>query len=165
MGFNEQIYAQPLVFTPQGQKQRLYVISEQNYAYILDAADGTILKHRQLVIPFLTKDLEGCNDISDCVGSTSTGVIDPETGTWYVTTKTYSNQTKIGVAQGLKEGRYLVHALDTDTLESKTGFPIVLDGLQADNAPWRVFEGGKHNQRPALIHMGEWVYAGFGSHW
>lgn len=135
-----------------------------NIAYILDAVTGEIINHRQLKIPFLvTPDLEGCNDIADCVGSTATGVIDPDTGTWYVTTKTYEDQTKT-TAQGLKAGRYYIFALDTVTLESRPNFPIPLEGVVGDNAPWRMFEGGKHHQRPALLQVGNYVYAGFASH-
>ena len=141
------------------------MISQQNYAYILDAVTGDILKSRQLKIPFLTvPDLDGCNDISDCVGSTATGVIDPETGTWYLTTKTYVDQTKF-TPQGLLAGRYYVQALDTTTLEDKPGFPVNLEGLTADNAPWRMFQGGKHHQRPALMQVNNFIYAGFASHW
>lgn len=163
--FAEQIYAQPLVFTPEGLSQRVYIATQQNYVYILDAVTGEILKSRQLNIPFLvTPDLEGCNDISDCVGSTATGVIDPETGTWYLTTKTYKDQT-VNSAQGLRNGRYFVQAVDVVTLEDREGFPVDLEGLTGDNAPWRVFEGGKHHQRPALLQVGEFIYMGFGSHW
>ncbi|KAH0611674.1 uncharacterized protein H6S33_010939 [Morchella sextelata] len=163
-GFTEQIYAQPLVFTPSGQSQFVYVISQMNIAYRLSATTGEILASRQLAIPFLVSpDLEGCNDIADCVGSTATGVIDPDLGVWYVTTKTYVDQT-INTPQGLAAGRYYIHALDVMTLESKPNFPIPLEGIVADNAPWRVFEGGKHHQRPALLQVGDYIYAGFASH-
>lgn len=135
-----------------------------NIAYILDAITGDIVVSRQLAIPFLvTPDLAGCNDIADCVGSTATGVIDPDTGTWYLTTKTYADQTKT-TPQGLKAGRYFIQALDTLTLASRPNFPIPLEGMLADNAPWRMFEGGKHHQRPALMQVGDFVYAGFASH-
>lgn len=155
-----------MVYTPDGGtgKQYVYVISQMNIAYILDAITGEIITHRQLKIPFLvTPDLEGCNDIADCVGSTATGVIDPDTGTWFVTTKTYEDQSKT-TAQGLKAGRYYIFALDTLTLDTRPNFPIPLEGEVGDNAPWRVFEGGKHHQRPALLQVGEYVYAGFASH-
>ncbi|KAI5778011.1 hypothetical protein EDC01DRAFT_623331 [Geopyxis carbonaria] len=163
-GFTEQFYAQPLVYTPPGSVQSVYVISQQNYAYRLDALTGAILASRQLAIPFLTiPDLDGCNDIADCVGSTATGVIDPARNAWYLTTKTYIDQSKT-TAQGLAAGRYLIHALDVLTLEEKTNYPVGLEGMAADNAPWRIFEGGKHHQRPALMQIGEWIYAGFASH-
>ena len=154
-----------MVYTPESdQRQSVYIIPQQDIAYRLDAVTGELLAHRQLMIPFLVADLDGCNDISDCIGSTSTGVIDPVRETWFVTTKTYADQTS-RTAQGLGKGRYWVHALDTRTLAAKEGFPPVpLEGLKADNAPWRVFEGGKHHQRPALLQVGDHVYAGFASH-
>ena len=140
------------------------MISQQNIAYILNAKTGEIIKYRTIHIPFLvTPDLAGCNDVADCVGSTATGVIDPDTGTWFFTTKTYVDQTKT-TPQGLAAGRYYIHAVDVLTLEEKPNFPISLEGMKADNAPWRVFEGGKHHQRPALLQVNNYVYAGFASH-
>jgi hypothetical protein len=50
------------------------------------------------------------------------------------------------------------------TLKERPGFPVGLEGIAADNASWRVFEGGKHHQRPALLQTGDFVYAGFASH-
>lgn len=142
----------------------MYVISQQNIAYILDAKTGEIVKYRTVHIPFLVvPDLAGCNDVADCVGSTATGVIDPDTGTWFFTTKTYSDQTKT-TPQGLAAGRYYIHAVDVLTLEEKPNFPIPLEGIKADNAQWRVFEGGKHHQRPALLQVNNYIYAGFASH-
>jgi len=130
----------------------------------MNATTGDILQYRQLKIPFLVSpDLEGCNDISDCVGSTATGVIDPETGTWYLTTKTYEDQSKF-TPQGLGKGRYWFHGLDVLTLADRKGFPVLVDGTVGDNAPWRVFEGGKHHQRPALMLVRDFVYVGFASH-
>ena len=130
----------------------------------MNATTGDILRSRQLKIPFLVSpDLEGCNDIADCIGSTATGVIDPETGTWYLTTKTYENQTK-STPQGLSKGRYWFHGLDVTTLADRNGFPVLIDGTVGDNAPWRMFEGGKHHQRPALMMVRDFVYAGFASH-
>jgi hypothetical protein len=131
--------------------------------YKFDAATGELLIYRQLMKPFLVSDLTGCNDISDTIGSTATGVIDPQRGAWYFTTKTYADQSRTD-AQGRPAGRYYVHALDVNTLEEKPGFPVNLEGALADNAPWRMFQGGIHHQRPALMQMGDWVYAGFASH-
>lgn len=58
-----------------------------------------------------------------------------------------------------------VHALDTRTLEEKPNFPIDLEGLIASNNPIRMFQGGIHHQRPALMQSGSYIYAGFASHW
>lgn len=169
-GFAEQIFAQALVYTPDptiigptGEpRQFVYIASQMNMIYKIDAITGDILLSRNLHIPFLVADLDGCNDISNCIGSTATGVIDPETHTWYLTTKTYVDQT--GVEKGKINGRYYVHAIDTRTLEEKPNFPVNLEGLIATNNPIRMFQGGIHHQRPALMQYGEWVYAGFASH-
>jgi hypothetical protein len=39
-----------------------------------------------------------------------------------------------------------------------------LEGTAARNNPSRLFNGGIHHQRPALLHVGQYIYAGFGSH-
>ncbi|KAF8476774.1 WSC domain-containing protein [Kalaharituber pfeilii] len=162
-GWTEQIYAQALVYTPDdGGKQFVYVASQMNWIYKIDAITGDIVLARNLHIPFLVSELDGCNDISFCIGSTATGVIDPNTGTWYLTTKTYRDQS--GVEKGRLNGRYYVHAIDTRTLEEKPNFPINLEGLIANNNPIRMFQGGIHHQRPALMQHGPYIYAGFASH-
>jgi len=169
-GWTEQIYAQALVYTPDPSaigptgepRQYLYVASQMNMIYKIDAITGDILLSRNLHIPFLVSELDGCNDISYCIGSTATGVIDPETGTWYFTTKTYRDQT--GVDKGRMNGRYYVHAINTTSLEEQPNFPVDLEGLIATNNPIRMFQGGIHHQRPALMQYREWIYAGFASH-
>jgi len=169
-GWTEQIYAQALVYTPDlnaigptGEpRQYVYVASHMNMIYKIDAITGDILLSRNLHIPFLVSELDGCNDISYCIGSTATGVIDPQTGTWYLTTKTYRDQT--GVEKGRMNGRYYVHAINTMTLEEQPNFPVNLEGLIATNNPIRMFQGGIHHQRPALMQYREWIYAGFASH-
>lgn len=169
-GLTEQIYAQALVYTPDpnvngptgGPRQFVYIASQMNMIYKIDAITGDILISRNLHIPFLVSELDGCNDISFCIGSTATGVIDPETHTWYLTTKTYRDQ--LGVEKGRMNGRYYIHAIDTRTMEEKPNFPIGLEGLLAKNNPIRMFQGGIHHQRPALMQHGEFIYAGFASH-
>lgn len=91
-----------------------------------------------------------------------TGVIDPSTDTWYLAAKTYEDQTD--QVKGLDNGRYFFHAIDVNTLDEKPGFPKPLEGTIAKNNPKRVFQGGKHLQRPALLLSGQYVYAGFASH-
>ena len=119
---------------------------------------------RNLHIPFLTADLDGCVDINPTIGVTSTGVIDPATDTLYLTAKTYANQAGGNGPQGKPNGRYYVHALNVNDLSERPNFPVNLEGLVARNNPSRTFGGGIHHQRPALLHSGQYVYAGFASH-
>ncbi|KAK5989408.1 WSC domain-containing protein [Cladobotryum mycophilum] len=164
-GNPEQIFSQPLVYTPSGgTKQYVYVATTQNNVYKLDAKTGEIIASRSLHIPFLSADLDGCVDINPSIGVTSTGVIDPDTETLYLTSKTYADQTILNSAQGRPAGRYYLHALNVNDLSERPNFPVDLEGTIARNNPDRMFTGGIHHQRPALLHTGQYIYAGFASH-
>lgn len=162
-GVPEQVFASPLVYTTSNGVQYVYVATQQNNVYKLDAKTGVIIASRNLHIPFLTSDLSGCVDINPHVGSTATGVIDPATGTWYLTTKTYIDQNPNG-AKGRPNGRYYVHAISVDDLSERPNFPVNLEGTVARNNPDRSFNGGIHHQRPALLQQGQFIYFGFASH-
>jgi hypothetical protein len=103
-------------------------------------------------------------DINPTVGVIGTGVIDPETETLYLTAKTYLNQNAGEVAQGRDAGRYYIHAIDVNDLSERENYPINLEGTIARNNPTRMFTAGIHNQRPGLLHQGQYIYAAFGSH-
>ncbi|KAJ4022594.1 hypothetical protein NW766_001635 [Fusarium irregulare] len=161
----EQIFSQPLVYTPSnGTTQYVYLATTQNNIYKLDAKTGVILASRNLGIPFLTADLDGCVDVNPTVGVTATGVIDPDTDTWYLTSKTYVDQNFGPKPQGRPAGRYKFHAINVNDLSERSGFPVDLEGTIARNNPERMFTGGIHHQRPGLLHTGQFVYAGFASH-
>lgn len=163
-GYKEQIFSQPLVYTPSGgEQQYVYFSTTQNNVYKLHAQTGAIVASRSLHIPFLTADLDGCVDINPTIGIIGTGVIDPATDTLYLTTKTYVNQNSQD-PQGRPAGRYFIHALNVNDLTERPNFPINLEGTVARNNPGRVFNGGILLQRPALLQTGDFIYAGFGSH-
>ncbi|KAJ6258332.1 hypothetical protein Dda_6372 [Drechslerella dactyloides] len=161
----EQIFAQPLVYTPKagtGKTQYVYISTTQNKVYKIDAKTGAIVAERTLAVPFLTADLDGCVDINPLVGNTATGVIDPDTDTWYLTLKTYRDQSD--QEKGRLNGRYWIYAIDVNTLADKPNFPVPLEDLPARNNPKRLFKGGNQHQRPALLRHGQFIYAGFASH-
>ncbi|EMT63145.1 WSC domain-containing protein 2 [Fusarium odoratissimum] len=155
VGAAEQIFSQPLVYTPSGgTTQYVYLATTQNNIYKLDAKTGVILASRNI----------GCVDVNPTVGVTATGVIDPDTDTWYITSKTYVNQNAGQVPQGRPAGRYKIHAINVNDLSERQNFPVDLEGTIARNNPERMFTGGIHHQRPGLLHTGQYVYAGFASH-
>ncbi|ERF72227.1 hypothetical protein EPUS_02114 [Endocarpon pusillum Z07020] len=162
-GAAEQIYSQPLVYTSSDGVQYVFVATTQNNVYKINAKTGVIVLQRNLHVPFLTADLDGCVDINPLIGVTATGVIDPATDVWYLTAKTYVDQSPTG-AKGRPNGRYYIHAIDTNTLAEKPNFPVDLEGMVARNNPVRSFNGGIHHQRPALLQAGQYIYAGFASH-
>ncbi|CAK7205222.1 hypothetical protein SEUCBS139899_007989 [Sporothrix eucalyptigena] len=164
-GAAEQIFSQPLVYTPStSTTQYVYFATTQNNVYKLDAKTGEILLSRNLAIPFLTADLDGCVDINPLIGVTSTGVIDPDTDTLYLMSKTYANQTGGNGAQGKPNGRYYLHAIDVNDLTERANFPVNLESIVARNNPVRSFNGGIQHQRPGLLNSGQYIYAGFASH-
>ncbi|KAF4508098.1 hypothetical protein G6O67_004522 [Ophiocordyceps sinensis] len=164
VGQPEQIFSQPLVYTPNGgTRQYVYFATTQNNVYKLDAKTGEIVASRALHIPFLTADLDGCRDIEPTIGVTSTGVIDASSDTLYLTAKTYVSQFG-DKPQGRPAGRYFVHALDVNDLSERPNFPVDLEGVPSRNGASRKFTGGIHLQRAALLHTGQYIYAGFASH-
>ncbi|KAH9886520.1 WSC domain-containing protein [Xylariomycetidae sp. FL2044] len=157
----EQVFSQPLVYTlSRTGKQYVYVLTTQNNLYQIDAKSGAIVNSRSLHIPFLTSDLDGCVDINPTVGVTGTGVIDPNTETLYFTSKTY----QAGYTSGRLNGEYWFHAVDVNTLEERAGFPKTIEGLIFRNNPNRMFQSGNTHQRPGLLQVGQYIYAGFASH-
>ncbi len=163
-GAKEQMFSQPLVYTSDTDGvQYVYIATTQNNIYKLDAKTGVILASRNLHIPFSIVDLSGCVDINPYVGVTATGVIDPATDTWYVTSKTYLDQSATG-ARGKPNARYFFHAINVNDLSERPGFPTLEEGKPTRNNPNKPFEAGIHHQRPGLLHTGQYIYAGFASH-
>lgn len=97
----EKWYAKPLVYTPNGGKQLVFLASAMNTIRTLDAVTGTLISQRTVQPPFLQSDL-GCTDIPDYIGIIGTPVIDPSTDTVYFFSKGYKNGASSGgVANGL----------------------------------------------------------------
>jgi hypothetical protein len=146
-----QVYAQPLVYG-----DRVIAATERNEVVSLDAESGTpgwrvTLPHPT---PWNPADV-GCADLTPDIGVTSTPVIDDTTNTIYLTHKTYESGTSGNAA-------WYMDALDADTGQERSGFPVKLEG-QAQNTP-RFFNAKYELQRPGLLLLGGVVYAAFGGH-
>ena len=102
------VYAQPLVFG-----SRVYVATENDTVYALDAATGAVVWQRSLGTAVPSGDLP-CGDISPTVGITSTPAIDPASGRIYA------------VADVLSGGavNHELFALDAATGAPVAGFPV-----------------------------------------
>ncbi|KAF3232296.1 hypothetical protein TWF191_000068 [Orbilia oligospora] len=162
-GANELFFAKPLVYTPPSTGiQVIIAASAMNWVYVIDAKNGTVYTKRQLGKPFAQKDV-GCGDVQPFIGIMGTPVIDPATDTIYLFSKSYLDTSDNG-ATGVLNGRYRVYALDVLTLADKFGFPLMVEGSQADNDPQKYFMGGTHMQRPSLAMINGIVWAGVASH-
>ncbi|KAG8628847.1 hypothetical protein KVT40_002712 [Elsinoe batatas] len=165
----EQIFSQPLVYTLADGIQYVFIATTQNNIYKINAKTGDIVASRNLHVPFLTADLDACVDINPTIGVTGTGVIDPATGLWYFTAKTYAPQFQDGkfsptATPGRRNGRYYFHAINTNDLTEAANFPTLIDGTIFRNNQRRMFIGGDTHQRPGLLQVGDYIYTGWASH-
>ncbi|CAG8961012.1 hypothetical protein HYFRA_00002552 [Hymenoscyphus fraxineus] len=159
-GPKERWYAKPLVYTPPGASQLVFLASAMNVIRTVDAVNGTLLNSRTLQPPFLQSDI-GCTDIPDYIGVIGTPIIDPSTSTAYFFSKGYKNGASNG---GPANGIYKFYAVDVQTLKDRPGFPILIDGNFADNDHARYFIGGTVLQRTSVTMIGNVVIGGFGGH-
>ncbi|TVY75584.1 WSC domain-containing protein [Lachnellula suecica] len=159
-GPKEKWYAKPLVYTPPGGSQLVFLASSMNIIRTLDAVNGTLLSSRTVQPPFLQSDI-GCTDIPDYIGVVGTPIIDPNTSTAYFFSKGYKNGAANG---GVANGIYNFYAVDVNTLKDRPGFPVLIDGHFADNDNTRYFVGGTVLQRPSLSMINGTVLGGFGGH-
>jgi len=153
------VYAQPLylpnVSFSGGTHNVLYVATEHDSVYAIDADNGAVLWQQSFINPgagitTVSSTDVACTDLVPEIGITSTPVIDPATGTIYVVAKTKEN------------GSYVqrLHALDVVTRAEKFGGPRVISAtLQG-----RTFGPLKQGNRPALLLENGHVIIAWASH-
>jgi hypothetical protein len=159
VSLDEQVDAQPLLLQAQsipgqGTHDVVYVATEGDTVYGIDAASGAILMSRSLGTPVPYTALPGgCNNNSDVVGINSTPVIDPTTGTLYVIAYTYESSQPV----------YRIHALSVTTLADRVAPVVVTASASLTNGDTYTFTPVSSRQRSALLLANGTVYAGFAS--
>ena len=160
VALDSQVDTQPLymggqTITGQGTHNVIYLGTENDTVYGIDADSGAVLLKRNFGTPIQINQLPGaCDNNANVVGITATPVIDPATNTLYVITYTFENSAAI----------YRMHALDLGSLADKVT-PVVLSGsgtLNPSNAKY-AFSANYARSRPALALANGNVYAAFTS--
>ena len=110
----------------------------------------------------------GSSDLNLEVGITSTPVIDPASGTIYVTAKTKEAQDPSCTSNCAYSYFYRLHALDITSGAEKFGGPVVISpsvpGQGYDNVNGTVtFNALRQLQRPGLLLLNGVIYFGFAS--
>jgi outer membrane protein assembly factor BamB len=128
----------------------VYVVTDNNSAYALRAADGKILWENKNISPTVTAGQfwGDWKDDENKHGALSTPVIDAKNRTLYFC---------VPRAKGLTQN-YLVFAIDLTSGNIKPGWPVV---LKTENQK-AVFTTGQLMQRGALTLEKGWVYIPFG---
>lgn len=155
-GVEGEIYAEPLVVPGLAMFGRVrtvvYVVTERNRVYALDAVDGKILWGPISLGQPVPRASLPCGNI-DPVGITSTPVIDRGAGTVYVVGLT--------TPDGGRSKAYTIAALDVKSGTMRPGWP-------AEVAPRAVsgrrFDPGVQQQRGALTLFHGVVYVPFGGY-
>jgi len=161
------VYAQPLYLSnvniAGGTHNVLYVATEHDSLYAIDADKGNIYWHISLIpsggsTVNSSSDL-GCGDLVPEVGITGTPVIDTGTGTLYVVAKSKVSGSLV---------QYL-HAIDVASSAEKFGGPISIQatvpGTASDgNGTTVSFSPHLENQRAALLLDNGHVVIGWSSH-
>ncbi len=155
--FDDQIDAQPLIvpapISPGVWHDVIYVATESNTVYAIDATTGATLLKRNLGAPVPAP--VGCTNSGPNIGITSTPVIDLAAHAIYV----------IAYVNG-SPPTYQLHALELNTLNDlvnpPNGVQVTASHTLTDGSTF-TFNAAVQRQRPALLKLNGIVYAGFGS--
>jgi outer membrane protein assembly factor BamB len=138
-----EVYAQPLVYG-----SRVYVATENDTIYALDAATGAVVWSSHLATPEAAS-AAPCGDIDPTIGITGTPVIDPATARIYA----------VGAVDSGGTIQHELFALDLGTGQSVAGFPLAVD------PPFAGGSGGapvEQLQRPGLALDSGRILIGYG---
>ena len=140
---NGQVYAQPLVIG-----STVIVATENDWVYGLNSSTGAIMWSTSLGTPYAIKT---CGNVAPYIGTSSTPVYDPSSGTAYV------------MAQVLS-GKYVAWRLYG--INITTGALTFQRGIYGSpsNDSHITFSTAQQGQRAGLLLMNGWVYAAFASH-
>ena len=132
--------------------------TEKARAYGLDPATGAISWQRSFGTAFKSSTI-GCTDLKPNLGSTSTPVIDPATGTALHDHPPGGTGRKGGK---LANAHWFLQALSASTGEERPGFPVQIQGTPY-NTPEIPFNEAFQEQRPGLLLLEGVVYVAFAS--
>ena len=156
VGVDGEIYAEPLVVPGLAMLGRVrtvvYVVTEQDRIYALDAADGKVLWGPVSLGAAVPRARPACGGI-DPVGITSTPVIDRGAGTLYVAGLT--------TPDGGRSTTYKMAALDVKSGTMRPGWPAEITPPAVSG---RRFDPGMQQQRGALALVDGVVYVPFGGY-
>ena len=159
VALDDQVDVQPLIVpvvnvtvgSNQGDHNVVYVATENNTIYMIDAVKGTILFHKNFGLP-VPKPL-GCQNNGNNVGIDGTPVIDEKAGLMYVITYTLESTQPV----------YRLHMLDIGSLAEKVPNVVVSASHVLSDGTTFNFNATYQRQRPGLLRANGNIYAGFGS--
>src|ERR1700687_4477515 len=142
----------------QGPHNVIYVVTEKDSVYAIDADTGAQLWYASMLNGGTTASGKylpcGNGPGFTQEGITSTPVIDPATNTMYLVAKTLLNTTV----------RHHLHALDISTGNERAGGPVLITATSISNKGHKTIFNSLHQKnRPGLLLINGTLYLGFGS--
>jgi hypothetical protein len=161
VALDDEVDAQPLfvarqVVQGQGVHDVVYVATESNTVYAIDATSGAVLKQQNFgpPVPRSIPSIGGCTSNATNIGINSTPVIRPLAGVLYAITYTFESGKPV----------YRLHAIDLGSLTDKIpSVPIEASHKLSDGSSYS-FLPEYTQQRAALLAKNGNIYAGFASY-
>jgi len=156
---DDQVDAQPLVLTNQpisgvsGNRTVVYVATEGNTIYAIDASSGAVLLSKNFGTPVPESAIGNCNNNAIHIGINATPVIDRAAGTLYVVIYTSDG----GIPT------YRLHALSLTTLADTIPPVVVTASHTLTDGSTYTFQASKNRQRAGLLEANGNIYVAFTS--
>jgi len=156
------LYVPGLTIPGKGLHNVLYIATENDSVYAVDADNGAVLQQVTLLVGSETaSDPRSCSQVTPQIGVTATPVIDPESGphgTIYVVAMSkYTNGSNVTYYQRL-------HALDLTTLAEEFNGPVEVGATISGTGDETTFLAAQHKDRAALLLANGIVYTTWSSH-
>ena len=153
---NDQVDTQPLLVRDEltsgtTRQDVVYVATESNTVYAINAATGAILFSTNLGTP--VQEPLGCNNNGPNVGIDGTPVLDLTANVMYVIAYTMVGSVPT----------YVIHELSLSNLTDVVSPVVVTASHTLTNGSTYYFNATYQRQRPALLEANGNIYAGFGS--
>jgi Ricin-type beta-trefoil lectin domain-like len=158
------LYASAITLPGQGTHNILYIATEHDSVYAVNADSGTIYWQKSLLaVGETTSDDRNCGQVTPEIGITSTPVIDRSAG---------AHGTIFVVAMSKDaSGNYYqrIHALDLTTGAEQANSPVVVQATYPGTGDGSSnglvsFSPGQYKERPGLLLVNGTLYTSWGSH-
>ncbi|HEY4901923.1 MAG TPA: hypothetical protein VIH89_00480 [Candidatus Sulfotelmatobacter sp.] len=149
----EPLYVSQQMIQGKGVHNVVYVATENNSVYAIDAAKGTILWHKTFGTPVPYTYKNNDDNVYPVMGILSTPVIDLTLGNIYFVSDTYNGKTDA----------FTLHAISLSTgLATIKAVTIQVSATLSDGTTWKL-NPKYHLQRPGLLEANGAIYVSFGS--
>lgn len=149
----EPLYVSQLTIPGRGTRNVVFVVTENNSLYRIDADSGKIIGHRKFgnPVPYQYKNYD--DNVFPVMGILGTPVIDRTAGVIYLVADTYNG----------KIDNFHLRAVSITTLKDVTSATLIkISARLADGSTW-TFNPKYHLQRPGLLEANGSIYVAFGS--